>query len=144
VDKGLLDKGQTEDSVANLITVTLRESVDLPSDFPIQILDSRLLVRGPNGRLEEYGAGDGDLGVVFVRPLKSGSLELVVWGRSSHGLAQAARLTPLTTGIGQPDFVILEGSSKWKGVEGTSLGFFDAHWNITSSSVMASSGHKVK
>lgn len=85
---------------------------------------------------------DTDAGAIFVRPLKDSQLELVVWGKSFNGLAQAVRLTPLTTGIGVPDFVILDGESRWKGVEGASLGFFDAFWNISPSSILGWSGGK--
>ncbi|KAF2427163.1 hypothetical protein EJ08DRAFT_689074 [Tothia fuscella] len=127
----------------NVIRVTLAESVpdpvgDYPS-FPIRISKSRVLVRR-QGNLETHGSNDDDVGALFVRPLGEKSTELVVWGRSLKGLEQAARLTPLTTGMGVPDFVLLDGRSRWMGAEGTSLGFFDANWNITPSSVMGWSG----
>jgi hypothetical protein len=121
----------------NVIRLSLAESLPSPPDFPnfpIQISKSRVLVRNLGG-LRERGAADKDVGVIFVRPLNDSRLELVVWGKSVKGLTQAARLTPLTTGIGVPDFAILNGESGWKGVEGTLLGFFDTFWTTSPSSV---------
>jgi hypothetical protein len=132
----------TEESPGNIIRVSLESSLPngLRQDFPVKVEDSHLLLRNKEGKYEEYSPDEENLAAVFVRPASQGSLELVVWGRTSLGLSLAARLTPLTTGIGQPDFVILDADSRWKGVEGTSLGFFDAHWNISASSVLALSG----
>jgi hypothetical protein len=132
----------TEEPTGNVIRVSLESSVPvgLRHDFPIKVEDSHFLLRNREGKFEEHYPDEENLAALFVRPVTHGSLELVVWGRTSLGLSLAARLTPLTTGIGQPDFVILEADSRWKGAEATSLGFFDAHWNISGSSVIASSG----
>jgi hypothetical protein len=131
-----------EESTGNIIRVSLESSVpDSPwQDFPIQVEGSHLLLRNKEGKLEIHRSDEENLAALFLRPATRGSLELVVWSKTSLGLSLAARLTPLTTGIGQPDFVILEANSRWKGVEGTSLGFFDARWNISASSVITSSG----
>lgn len=122
-------------------TITVATGSSLPeshlADFPIRISNaSHVLVREPGSRPKRWGSNDNDLGVVFLRPLQSEALELVVWGSTIEDLAHAARLTPFITGIGQPDFVILDRKSKWKGVEGTYLGFFDAGWEISRSSVL--------
>lgn len=129
----------------NVIRLTMAESLPAPPNhpnFPIRISQSRVLVRSSR-EFREHVVNDPDVGVVFVRPLNESQLELVVWGKSLMGLAQAARLTPLTTGSGVPDFVILQGESRWKGVEGTSLGFFDALWEVSPSSFLGSRGSKV-
>jgi hypothetical protein len=129
----------SENITGNIIRVSISSSVPdgQHKNFPIRIEKSQLLLRTKNGHFKEQHRSEENLGALFVRPASTGSLELVVWGRTSLGLSMAARLTPLTTGIGQPDFVISEANSRWKGVEGTSVGFFDAYWNISASSVIA-------
>jgi hypothetical protein len=45
----------------------------------------------------------------------------------------------MVTGVGQPDFVVLGESAKWKGIEGAlAMGFFDSTWEVTPSSVIES------
>lgn len=106
-------------------------------DFPIQTSNtSHVLIRRRNEKLRRWGSSEDGQAAIFVRPSESEALELVVWGQTIEDLDHAARLTPLMTGIGQPDFVILDKSSKWKGVDGCSLGFFDAYWEISPSSVL--------
>jgi hypothetical protein len=139
-DAEIVDGHQPMDNFTGNI-ITLATGPRLPknhvADFPIQVSDSsHVLVRKPNGKLEKWGSSESGLGVVFVRPLESEALELIVWGRTTEDLAHAVRLTPFMTGTGHPDFVILDTSSKWKGVEGSFLGFFDMHWNISPSSVL--------
>lgn len=95
-----------------------------------------MLVRAPGHVSTLRRSNHSDVGVVFLRPSQSEALEQLVWGSTLEDLAWAARLTPFQTGIGQPDFVILDRESRWKGVEGTSLGFFDAGWEISRSSVL--------
>jgi hypothetical protein len=143
-DAEIVDETLSNENITgNIIRLSVGSSVPdgQHHDFPIRIEKSRLLLRTNDGQFREQHPSEENLGALFVRPASTGSLELVVWGRTSLGLSMAARLTPLTTGVGQPDFVILEANSRWKGVEGTSVGFFDAHWNISASSVISSSGH---
>lgn len=45
-------------------------------------------------------------------------------------LSQVARLVPLMTGTGQPDFVIADRSAGWRGVDGCVLGWFDGRWEV--------------
>lgn len=106
-------------------------------DFPIQAGTSGVSVRDSKGHAREYG-NKSRLGAVFLRPLDTERLELVVWGSDREGLAQAARLVPTVTGVGQPDFVVLGESATWRGVEGAlALGFFDHMWSVTPSSVVS-------
>lgn len=98
----------------------------LAKSYPL--LDRRL-----SGSPVGSDRGGSEVGAVFLRPL-AGVLEMVIWGSTPRMLAQIARLAPLLTGTGQPDFIIMDRSASWRGVDGASLGFLDASWNITDSS----------
>ena len=75
------------------------------------------------------------LGVIFLKPRKGEQLELVVWGFDEEGLRQAARLLPILTGVGQPDFVVLNSECASKGAAGAlAMGFFDYQWQISAGS----------
>ncbi|KAF3041502.1 hypothetical protein E8E12_002772 [Didymella heteroderae] len=101
-------------------------------DFPIQASTSGASLRDSRGREQLY---DDARGAAWLRPLNGERLELVLWGVDDAGLAQAARLVPMLTGVGQPDFIILGEETKWKGIEGAlALGFFDSQWQVTASS----------
>ncbi|KAF9639753.1 hypothetical protein BFW01_g11559 [Lasiodiplodia theobromae] len=125
-------------------SITVAVGTELPDsqngNFPIQVTASgALLVRAPSG--EEYLFGeDEDVAAIYLRPGTTGpeSLELVVWGGTAQTAAIAARLVPTLTGVSQPDFVVLDKSSRWKGAEGAvAMGFFDEQWNIASTSFFA-------
>lgn len=45
-------------------------------------------------------------------------------------LSQVARLVPMMTGTGQPDYVIVDRSAAWRGVDGCVLGWFDGRWEV--------------
>lgn len=121
----------------NVISVAIDDTLpNLHPDFPIQIGAAGVSVRDSKGRRHEYSGGIG-LGAAFLRPLQDERLELVLWGSDDLGLSLAARLVPMLTGVGQPDFVVLGESARWRGVEGTlALGFFDHEWSVTPSSVL--------
>ena len=60
---------------------------------------------------------------------------LVLWGADEGGLLAAARLLPLRTGVGQPDFVVVARASSWAGVGGAkALGMFDSTWQVSRAS----------
>ncbi|KAI6889271.1 alpha/beta-hydrolase [Hortaea werneckii] len=102
------------------------------ADFPIKVSDDHLQILDQN--IHNYGSHRG-LAAAFVRPLPNGRLDLVLWGLDEESLAIAARLAPLMTGTGQPDFVVADRSMLWKGLEGTlALGFFDDDWNVSRNS----------
>lgn len=102
------------------------------SDFPIQVSAAGLTLRDYRGREQRYAEARG---AAWLRPLGDERVELVVWGADDDGLRQAARLVPMLTGVGQPDFVVLSEQAKWKGIEGAlALGFFDSQWQVTASS----------
>ncbi|KAI9699360.1 MAG: hypothetical protein M1836_002971 [Candelina mexicana] len=106
--------------------------------YPITIEASRgILIRDVDGKERVYGL-DPMLAALFLRPLESEALELVVWGSEEAGLRQAARLVPMLTGVGQPDFIILGKECSWKGVNGVkAMGFFDHAWNVSKASFFA-------
>lgn len=72
------------------------------------------------------------LGALFLRPLENEQLELIVWGANVFGLEQAARLVPTLTGVGQPDFLVMSHSCRWKGHGGLyAAGHFNKFWQIS-------------
>ncbi|KAL8712818.1 MAG: hypothetical protein Q9220_003026 [cf. Caloplaca sp. 1 TL-2023] len=99
--------------------------------------DRGLLLRDAHGRTFVYTLEDG-LGAIFLRPSAGGALELVIWGYDLSGLQHAARLIPMLTGVGQPDFVVVRRDCAWKGAAGAlALGYFDNSWNISVRSVLS-------
>lgn len=93
-------------------------------------------VRGSNGRLAVYGFTEG-LGAIFLRPGTNGTLELVIWGFDIPGLRFAARMVPMLTGVGQPDFIVVGQECAWKGAAGVrALGYLDNSWNVAESSAV--------
>ena len=95
-----------------------------------------LCIRGSNGRLAVYGFTEG-LGAIFLRPGINETLELVIWGFDTLGLGFAARMVPMLTGVGQPDFIVVGQESAWKGAAGVlALGYLDNSWTIVESSAI--------
>ncbi len=121
--------------------ISVATGMELPKSllhgFPIQLTANKALsIRDSDGQQRLY-SGDG-LSAIFLRPLGGERLELVIWGTDSDSMAVAARLVPMLTGVGQPDFVILGNSCRWKGVEGAlAMGFFNHAWNVSKSSFFA-------
>ncbi|KAJ4369981.1 hypothetical protein N0V83_005745 [Neocucurbitaria cava] len=125
-------------ATGNVITLAIGSSLeDLQPDFSIRVFESGVSIRDHQGQTQKYG--DEARGAAFLRPLKGGRLDLVLWGADYEGLGQAARIVPMLTGVGQPDFVVLGESAKWRGIEGAlAIGFFDSSWEVTASSVVES------
>ena len=122
----------------NAISVAIAE--DLPpslwDDLPIRIEKNRVWIRRPDETRVSYSDAPGfGLAAIFIRPLGRDRFEIVVWGADEESLEVAARLVPMMTGTGQPDFIILDRRMLWKGVAGTlSLGFYGQLWTISASS----------
>ncbi|KMQ47383.1 Alpha/Beta hydrolase fold [Trichophyton rubrum] len=78
------------------------------------------------------------LGAIFIRPLVNERLELVIWGSDIAGLQQVARLVPVLTGVGQPDFVVVNKGTPLKG-QGSlyAAGFFDSEWKVSAASYVS-------
>jgi hypothetical protein len=129
----------TTNDTGNVITLATGTSIppNIHPDFPIQADASGMSVRDYKGTPHRYSSESTSLGAAFLRPLDGERLELVVWGSDDEGLSQATRMVPMVTGVGQPDFVVLGESAKWKGVEGAmAMGFFGHEWEVTAGSVV--------
>ncbi len=88
------------------------------------------------GRKVLYGFEEG-LGAIFLRPISGERLEIIVWGFDQIGLRQAARLVPMLTGVGQPDFVIFSKRCLWTGAGGAlAMGFLDHSWKVSRASYL--------
>ncbi|RMX77126.1 hypothetical protein D0869_10116 [Hortaea werneckii] len=120
---------------SNLVTVAIGGDLTGILDranFPIKVFDDHLQIL--DHRLHSYDSHRG-LAAAFIRPLPNGRLDLVLWGVDEESLTIAARLAPLMTGTGQPDFVVADRSMLWQGLGGTlALGFFDDEWNVSRNS----------
>ncbi|KAH7089554.1 hypothetical protein FB567DRAFT_590365 [Paraphoma chrysanthemicola] len=123
-------------ATGNIITLAVSATdIEPLSDFPISIRTAGLSVTDHRNRVQEYG--DAVRGAAFLRPAGGDRLELVIWGVDDEGLRQAARIVPMLTGVGQPDFIVFGESAKWRGIEGAlAMGFFDSDWKVTASSVV--------
>lgn len=78
------------------------------------------------------------MGAIFLRPLLDERLELVVWGFDKQGLRHAARLMPMLTGVGQPDFVVVSKRCAWEGAAGVlAMGSFDTFWKVSEASFVS-------
>lgn len=107
------------------------EIQDLGRDFPIAKSGNTIVITDYRGRPRLYPLEPG-MGLVYLYPLPNERLGLVIWGADEIGLRAAARLLPLRTGVGQPDFVVVGGEMKWKGVDGVkAMGTFDSLWRIS-------------
>ena len=103
---------------------------------PIMITEAGISITRGN-RVVTFLAEPG-LGAIFLTPRLEEGLELCIWGNDEQGLRQAARLVPMLTGVGQPDFVVLGRESRWEGVAGAkAMGFFDYEWKVSEASCLA-------
>ncbi|KAK3672869.1 hypothetical protein LTR78_007222 [Recurvomyces mirabilis] len=127
----------TTSTTANIITIALGQ--ELPKDessldLPISVENNRIQIRDITNGLQAYPMTP-DLGAIWLRPLPDERLELVIWGAEEKGLEIAARLAPLVTGSGVPDFVIVNHKMLFQGLEGVlALGYFDGWWNVSRNS----------
>lgn len=140
------DTGITSDydsalaSTGNIISIAIGgdSPAGLHEDHPIQISARHITVRTSQGPITYHAVADLGLAAIFLRPLPLGRLELVVWGSDEASLAVAARLVPMMTGSGQPDFVIVDRSMLWKGLDGAlALGLLDSDWNVSENAFFA-------
>ncbi|KAL9045001.1 MAG: hypothetical protein Q9214_001901, partial [Letrouitia sp. 1 TL-2023] len=120
----------------NVITVALGEKRFSSTNFPIRLVQGRGLVVRTNHAAEKVYPVAG-LGIIHIKPLEDERLELLIWGYDHAGLGQAARLLPMLTGVGQPDFVVVSRSCGWKGAAGVrAMGRFDMFWKVSSDSYL--------
>lgn len=128
------------DAEGNIISLAIGSSlpVGFNADFPIKISARQIEIRTPTGPVNFHAIEDLGLAAIFLRPLPLRRLELVIWGSDEASLAVAARLLPMMTGSGQPDFVVMDRSMLWKGLDGAlALGFLDEKWNVSRNAFFA-------
>ena len=140
-DSEISDLNSAVDSQSgNVISVTVgSDSPVLGFDSDPVGLDSAggLYVRRPGGVKTVFPFEVG-MGSIFIRPLLGERLELVVWGFDRQGLKQAARLVPMLTGVGQPDFIVVGKKCAWQGVAGVlAMGSFDNSWKVSEASFVS-------
>ena len=101
---------------------------------PLSVSKNGIALRKRDGTIIEYSMAPG-LGAIYVSPRPAQGITLTVWGADLEGLHQAARLVPMLTGVGQPDFVVMRRECSYQGVAGVAaMGFFDHTWNISEAS----------
>lgn len=128
---------ELENETGNMISIAVGE--DLPPvehvPYPISVKGGRLVVEDDlTDTMQSSSAADDQFGV-FLRPWESSRVELVVWAARAENLDIAARLVPMMTGAGLPDFVIGDRSMMWKGLEGVlALGWLDDSWRVSRNS----------
>lgn len=140
-DSEIIDLGAAVDSQSgNVISVTLGTDPPILGSHSDPVgLDSGggLYVRRREGIKTVFPFEVG-LGAIFLRPLLRERLELVVWGFDKHGLKQAARLMPMLTGVGQPDFIVVSKRCAWEGAAGVlAMGSFDNFWKVSEASFVS-------
>lgn len=110
----------------------------LADEYAVEIKDGEgISIRDALGNTRLYPSDEG-LGAIFLRPLPDERLNLVVWGFDDAGLRSAARLVPMLTGVGQPDFIVVSKVCAWKGAAGIlALGFLDHRWNVSKTSYLS-------
>jgi hypothetical protein len=156
-DAELVDGNAIHTSIGNQITISVGN--DIPTylcteDFPISLCANDDGTKGsvtlslralhPPAKTFKLDSGQIEAGAIFLRPISSSlgeTLELVIWGSDTTMLSQAARLVPMMTGTGQPDFIVLDRSAAWRGVDGTSLGWFDAWWEMGRGNCLSLTSH---
>jgi hypothetical protein len=131
-----LSDSSTDNTTGNIITLVVGDTIpSLTPDFSIQVGTGKCSVTDSHGRKQDYGKKA--RGAAYLRPAGGERLELVIWGADEEGLRQAARVVPMMTGVGQPDFVVFGESAKWRGIEGVlAMGFLDVEWKVTASSIV--------
>ena len=121
-------------------------SVTLGSDSPVLGSHSNPIGLDNGGRLYIRRHGGAEtvfpfevgMGAIFLRPLLDERLEVVVWGFDKQGLRQAARLMPMLTGVGQPEFIVVSKRCAWEGAAGVlALGSFDNFWRVSEASFIS-------
>lgn len=119
-------------SDSNIISISIGEDMPDAHDIAgaIKVTDKVSIRDGEHSHVySDLGRG---LAAIFLRPLPNERLELVVWGIDKESLTVVARLVPMMTGSGQPDWVVTDKTMMWKGLQGTlALGFFRQDWKVS-------------
>lgn len=108
----------------------------LEGEFPITKLGNAIAITDSRGRRRTYSLEPG-MGLIYLHPLPDERLALIIWGTDEEGLRTAARLLPLRTGVGQPNFVMGGKEMRWSGVAGVkAIGMFDSWWRVSHTSYL--------
>lgn len=138
-DTEIIETKSIQREAGNMIRVEMGSVASLSSlsSFPISIEQGKgISVRNPRGGRKLYEFEEG-LGAIFLSPLPDERLELKVWGFDQQGLEQAARLLPMLTGVGQPEFIVVGKRCGWEGAAGVfAMASFDSSWNISDGSFL--------
>jgi hypothetical protein len=103
----------------------------------ISVDRGRVEITDAKGYKRIYRSRGKGLAAIYLRHLPDERLELVVWGVDEASLSIAARLVPIMTGVGVPDFVIVDSTMLWKGVDGAlAMGFLDENWQASSNAIL--------
>lgn len=124
------------DSGGNVVTVGLGRSVaELRREgSSIRVTETGVQLDRFDGSCRSFDFEEG-LGVIALNRYSLTVLEVFVWGFDMLGLRQAARLFPMLTGVGQPDFIIVRKRCAWEGAAGVfALGSFTSSWKASESS----------
>ncbi len=98
----------------------------LLSNSPIQVQRGKIIV----GKREEKGD---DLACLFIQPRPGSDRALVgaIAGTGLHGMRLTDRLPYFVSGVGYPDWIVLEGSAMTRGLEGIrGAGYFGRVWKL--------------
>lgn len=140
-DSEIVDSLTPRNATGHVITIAIGAQLppSVVPEFPIKLSPrtDRLMILNSEGKWQTPGGSRRAMSAVFLRPLHGGRLELVVWGDSLDTVQQAARLVPMLTGTGQPDFIIIGDDGRWKGADAAYMGFFDVWWKVSRSSVLS-------
>ena len=106
------------------------------SHLPIKLDNGKLWLVGHDGLHHSYDWMPG-VGVIFLSPLPEHRLEMKIYGWDETALRQAARLFPLLTGTGQPEFIILDRSCAWRGATAAlAMGSLTSLWEVSEGSYL--------
>jgi len=125
----LYEDEKNEQDNGNIIRIVITDRINLSPSFntasPRASNTSSVQVTDHDGNVHSYDSDNG-LGAIFINQTLTDRSELVIWGSTESGLDIAARLVPMLTGVGQPDFVIADRNMLWKSAGGVlAMGFFD-------------------
>lgn len=117
----------------NTIVVGIGDSI---RDFqregsPLEVGSEGVEIAKTDGEVVRYEVDQDGLGAIFLMPSADQSLKLVVWGVDADSLQVAARLVPMVSGAGQPDFIVTSRRMLSEGAGGArAMGFVDGQWRI--------------
>ena len=125
-----------DDHQGNAISISVGKQSRSPMQGTrgIRIGDNHILIERHNGGEKVFDFEEG-MGAIFLNPLPNGRLQIIVWGLDELGLRLAARLFPMLTGVGQPEFIVVRKRCGWEGATGVlAMGSFTNFWKASEGS----------